>query len=613
MAASLDDIDWSEETTSLQEVADKVSLPCVVRVCEGFDSGDDISSFSLGDLMKIDSCEHIGKVACQFVKWTGWDKPGSGLMGRYTLANCYDSLSIPVTYKGLVRVMPKHGTYYTYKSIADALTDFPRYLEVLETVKYRDEESSKMVILAKGDVLETIGWRKPKKQKRDSSLMEYLKCLHHGKDIIYIPSTVSGSFQVLRDDEEYTLQEVFKRFPLPQIVQFTETLSKEVVSHDIVEAFGNLDSYEGKMMLKSIHTERILVGHYKRLDTNMNEGKFVKRTVFVLPLSNPDLSEISVQYPMYLDSSDYEFFVAKNFTQTPTGPKVMDRALYVEFTKKAQLRFAEVHDDSDNCEETPRAPLLPPRGHSKPVAAVAAMTRSSPGEGNIWTSRAPALVPRKSPNTVQSTKPKSGVSKASTLPSSLTKIPQSEPVISNPSLSDIDWSTPCSEGYFKMEEEKDKGALKILKKGLKKIKSRLHSDKQAVTIDNPENFYEVSDGDDDYANDDGFDLGRVENESFYDYPDLSKMDLTNKKGISKPIMDTTTKKQFSEYTVEELSDVFRTCGMTNLSKICQRELFDGKLFSMLSKQELQSDPLNLKSKDLFKLEQIKKGWRPSHS
>ncbi|KAK6188860.1 hypothetical protein SNE40_004950 [Patella caerulea] len=610
MAASIDEIEWSEETASLQEVADKVSLPCVVRVCEGYDSGDDISSFSLGDLMKIDSCEHIKKIVCRFVKWTGWDQPGSGNTGRYTIAYENESLSIPVLYKGLVRVLPKHGIYYTYESIANALTDFPRYLEVLKTVKYQEEGSSKMVILAKGDVLETIGWRKPKKQKRDSDLKEYLKCLHHGKDTIYIPSNLTGAFQVLRDDEEYTLQEVIKRFPLPQIVQFTETLSKEVVSHDIVEAFGNLDSFEGKMMLKTCHTERTLVGHYKRLDANPNEGKFVKRTVFVLPLSNPDLSEISVQYPMYMDSSDYEFFVTKNFTQTPTGPKVMDRALYVEFTKKAQLRFAEV--DSDNCEETPRAPLLPPRGHSKPVASVAAMARSPTGDGNIWSGRVPAKRPPIPPNTDRSntapiTKPNSGVRKASTLPSNSTKTSPTEPVASGPSLSDIDWSTPCSEGSFKLEEEKDKGALNMLKKGFKKIKSKLHTDKELVAIDNPGDYYEISD-DDDYLNDDNHDQGTVENESLYDYPDLSKMDLSYQ-----PKGDTLTKKQFSEYTVEELKDVFRFCGMTNLSKFCRKECFDGKLFSELSNKELQSHPFFLNSKDLFKLEHIKKGWRPRHS
>ncbi|XP_050403568.1 uncharacterized protein LOC126819503 [Patella vulgata] len=541
MAENVDNIEWCDDVTTLEELGDHATFPCVVKVTEGFYSHQDVSTFSCGDLLKIDSLETIEKVKTNFVrlsscsstKQSSSEKSQSLDHRRTSRRSVYRSIpgefSIPLSYRGAVKILPANGVQYVYSNITDVMEDRPRYLHVQEAVSFKGRDS--VVNLKHGDILKSLPVTTDQKASP-----RYLRCLHNLNDIIHIPSTLKGQFQVLPDEDEYSLQEVIDRFPLPQIVQFGETLSREVVSDDILEAFGNLDSFEGKMCLNHVYSEDVLVGHYKALEENQDksESKFIKRSAFVLPLSNPELSEVSVQYPMYMDSSNYNFFVARNFSHTPKGSEVMDGSLYVEFTKKAQVRFAL--EGKEKC-----PPPRPPRKKTKPVATVSAVKRA----------------------------------------------PQPDPVISMPSI------PPPRKEVTKPNTRDDKVQWTI--GPLYKNTSTLTSSVKTKADQNR---------DDDDDDDDDEEVG--------EYVEIDDLDLkpkssTTTTGDQKPV------KPFSDLTVEELKDVFKLCKLSSLAKICGKEAYDGKMFSVFSKENLRSKPFRLKSTDLIKLDRIKQGWRPSHT
>ncbi|KAK6189112.1 hypothetical protein SNE40_005151 [Patella caerulea] len=524
MANNVDTIEWSEDETTLKELGNHATFPCVVKVTEGFYSHQDVSTFSCGDLLKIDSFESVEKVKANFVRLSERSSTRKGVR-RSVYRGIPGEFSIPLSYKGAVKILPANGVHYIYSNITDVIEDRPRYLQVIEAVSFKAMDS--VVHLKHGDILEGLAVITSKKASKAST--RYLKCLHNLQDTIHVPSSLVGQFRVLTDEDEYSLQEVIDKFPLPQIVQFGEILSREVVSDDILEAFGNLDSFEGKMSLNHVYSEDVLVGHYKAVEQNQNESesKFIKRSAFVLPLSNPELSEVSVQYPMYLDSQDYNFFIARNFSQTPKGSEVMDGSLYVEFTKKAQMRFS-----SEGEKKCP--PPRPPRKKTKPVAMVSAVQRP----------------------------------------------PQPDPVSSMPSI------PPPRKQVSQTKTRDEKVEWNILP---------VYKNTPSSTSPDKTNAGQKSVGDDD--DDDG--VG--------EYVEIDDLVLEPKASTTGGV------KPFSELTVEELQDVFKQCKMSSLAKICGKEAYDGKIFSVFSKENLQSKPFRLKPPDLMKLDRIKEGWRPSHT
>lgn len=71
-----------------------------------------------------------------------------------------------------------------------------------------------------------------------------------------------------------------------------------------------------------------------------------------------------------------------------------------------------------------------------------------------------------------------------------------------------------------------------------------------------------------------------------------------------------TTKRFSELTVEEICKCFKSCGLTEVAKVCEREMLDGAFLSELSVDELKRELFSLTPIQVKKLERIKMGWRP---
>lgn len=167
-----------------------------------------------------------------------------------------------------------------------------------------------------------------------------------------MPKSVTGVFQVQADDTEQTIKNVVDTYKLPQCVKFVDSSVQEIMSTDIKEAIDNLQSYSGEMLLTGVKdTAPVLFGHYKGMTGDPN-SKFCRRSAVVIPLDNPEISEIEVQTPEYMDSDDYELFVLQNFSESAATPDFVEGTLYVDFLRTSHVQFLEIKE--------PESPALPP-------------------------------------------------------------------------------------------------------------------------------------------------------------------------------------------------------------------------------------------------------------
>ena len=83
------------------------------------------------------------------------------------------------------------------------------------------------------------------------------------------------------------------------------------------------------------------------------------------------------------------------------------------------------------------------------------------------------------------------------------------------------------------------------------------------------------------------------------YPDLWKISQSNQ-----------TIEDFYSYTVEELVECFKLCGLEKVAIQCSEGKLDGEFFRNFDIDDFQKDPFFLSKLDLFKVRKILKGWRP---
>ncbi|XP_033738460.1 uncharacterized protein LOC117326011 [Pecten maximus] len=69
--------------------------------------------------------------------------------------------------------------------------------------------------------------------------------------------------------------------------------------------------------------------------------------------------------------------------------------------------------------------------------------------------------------------------------------------------------------------------------------------------------------------------------------------------------------EFKAFTVVNLVECLRQCGLPDLAKLCEKEKLDGDFLASLSATDLTKEPFSLNPLHLKKLERIKEGWRPT--
>ncbi|XP_067677953.1 uncharacterized protein [Haliotis asinina] len=624
-----DDRLWSPETCKLSDIVPEI--PTLVRVTEGIYSLNDAGTFSQGDLIKIDTCQSLKRVTAYLVK------PGSD--SRYERHG--DEIGLPYQYNGKVKVQPMHGVHHRYNSVEELINYFPRHVRVLTKVSFT-EPSGTPQTLSVGDCLELKAVRRSKTHGLNS-----VRCLRNGKDII-LPKSITGVFQVQADDTEQTIKNVVETYKLPQCVKFVDSGVQEIMSTDIKEAIDNLQSYHGEMLLTGVKdTAPVLFGHYKGMTGDPN-SKFCRRSAVVIPLDNPEISEIEVQTPEYMDSDDYELFVLQNFSESAATPEFIEGTLYVDFLRTSNVQFLELKEpESSSIPDVP--PPVPPRlkstrgvapvGHG-PEAPKSLRSVPAPATPTVPTavSRPVKAVAPSSPTKPVAPQPVAPQSrKPAALPPSRPPDPKGKPGVHFADTSDAELPASIAEAFSGMSwgDTPDQpipsqevllpvtGDKSIMQKTWNKVKNIGRMMKTAVA-DDAVNKDEAVDNDDDS---DGPDYDYIDDDELREH--MKQIGKQNrllaklKGGVSardKPVqrvlpstrMDPApeTAKDFESLSISELELLLNTCGMLDLAKVCRQENLDGCLLSSLSDKILKTKPFKLDSYRLQKLNSIKSGWRP---
>ncbi|KAK3090436.1 hypothetical protein FSP39_011850 [Pinctada imbricata] len=332
---------WSDETYTIRQLAMKDSFPVVVRVTEGYlpMDGNEAEAFSQGDLIKLDFKKTYQKVAARFldaqshVDVEGYMHPGGDLM-------------IPLGYKGKIKMFHKKKSY---RSVRELLNDFPRFARVEKPIVVRRGANREKIELRHGVI------------ELDREIPgEGLVCRYENKDIV-IRIDQEGKFSSVPDNSDYTLIDIIERFPLPQNVQFIDTQFHAKATEDLDEAIENIKKFKGCLKLLRVVHQEVIVGHYKPLvDTEESKsGQFCRRALALLPLDNKVVNEIEVQIPVYSDNDDYEFLVAKNFSEK-VDMEEFEGSLYLEFSNVPRIhKFEKQYAPISSSEAAPPRPPKP--------------------------------------------------------------------------------------------------------------------------------------------------------------------------------------------------------------------------------------------------------------
>lgn len=332
-----DTIKWSDDTFSIRDVADS-NLPTVVKVADGFYSENEAESFSNGDLIKLDFKKNYSKVRAQCVGRTPRED-SSGYMSPDK------DILIPLGYKGKLKVECMKKTFNT---IEELIAHFPHYVTTGRPLTgKRGVYSSEQFRIEKGVRLE-LDRVIPKAG---------LVCKIDGKEVL-LPLGQLARFDVEADDKEYTIREVIDSFKLPQYVRFLDSDFEKIVTSDLTEAIDNISHFEGYLRLVGLVQQEVVVGHHKPSGiAAITSEKANQRAIAILPLDSEAVQNIEVYLPVYEEESDYEFFLARNFSKN-MNLDVVDGGLYLEFSKCPRIHLLNTEDDDDT--PPPRPP--PPPG-----------------------------------------------------------------------------------------------------------------------------------------------------------------------------------------------------------------------------------------------------------
>lgn len=384
-----DTIKWSDDTFSIRDVADS-NLPTVVKVADGFYSENEAESFSNGDLIKLDFKKNYSKVRAQCVGRTPRED-SSGYMSPDK------DILIPLGYKGKLKVECMRKTFNT---IEELIAHFPHYVTTGRPLTgKRGVYSSEQFRIEKGVRLE-LDRVIPKAG---------LVCKIDGKEVL-LPLGQLARFDVEADDKEYTIREVIDSFKLPQYVRFLDSDFEKIVTSDLTEAIDNISHFEGYLRLVGLVQQEVVVGHHKPSGiAAITSEKANQRAIAILPLDSEAVQNIEVYLPVYEEESDYEFFLARNFSKN-MNLDVVDGGLYLEFSKCPRIHLLNTEDDDDT---PPPRPPPPPGSEEDASSRDVSIPKATPQRPDAphFQDSDKAKTRRNPPQVPRSSKPKTPVKK----------------------------------------------------------------------------------------------------------------------------------------------------------------------------------------------------------
>ncbi|XP_033738466.1 uncharacterized protein LOC117326015 isoform X2 [Pecten maximus] len=363
---------WSADTYNIRDVirSKKFGLPLLVKIEEGIYNLNESETFSQDDLLKLDLVKSIPKVITCCVDHLGRTvNRGVVREDEHGYIEQSDDLTIPLRYKGMVRIFqPQYGKK-EYHSVREMVKVFPRYVKTLNSFVSKNGISvERETVIELDRILPGEG----------------LVCNIVDDDNSEITNIVLGTndkhmFSLIPDDTEYTLEAVTNRFPLPQYVRFVDGGGPKLLTANIQEIVEHSKIFEGTVKIKNVVNMEVLIGHYKPPEevSRVTKGH-CQRTLVMFPLDSPIAREIEVRVPPDSDDDDddrmdYELVMAKNFSQKGLNEEEVDGTVYIDFLKVPKATFVEY-------EEIDTPPPLPFRKkgstRNKPPPSPTKMTSS---------------------------------------------------------------------------------------------------------------------------------------------------------------------------------------------------------------------------------------------
>ena len=191
---------WSDITYRLDELDRSVGLPQLIQVTEGIDTGSDIDSFSAEDVLMIDQCVTLQKVAAQFAAERNVEITDSG--SEYAILK--EEILVPLNYKGKLKVICPRRLYNNVRELA---IDFPKYATVLSAMRVPQDTGG--VLDIEPDSRVELDRIIPGHRNECDKLVISTKAGGHKQ--VALPFDMRGSFRSCPDDTKYTLKEVIER------------------------------------------------------------------------------------------------------------------------------------------------------------------------------------------------------------------------------------------------------------------------------------------------------------------------------------------------------------------------------------------------------------------
>ncbi|XP_021341078.1 uncharacterized protein LOC110442011 [Mizuhopecten yessoensis] len=347
-------LNWSDRTYRIRDIIrdSDFTLPLLVKVEEGIYGCHESDTFSQDDLLKLDLVKSIPKVVTCCVDHLGRDRYSGVLReDEHGYVEKTEDLTIPLRYRGVVNIFHPESGRKVYHSVRELVRDFPRYVKTVDPFvsknNVRVDRKSVIeldrIIPGEGLVCNIV--------TDESSVDEYSNTTQ-----ILLDISVQQKFFLMPDNNDYTLQQVISRFPLPQYVTFVKESGPKLVTTNIQEAVEQTNVFEGTVKIKSTVELKIIIGHYKPPEgaKTVTQSR-CQRTLVIIPIDSYTAREIEVRVPLDPGvDDDYEMVLAKNFTQKDIEEENIDGTIYVDFLRTPKTTFVEY-------EEIDIPPPRPPR------------------------------------------------------------------------------------------------------------------------------------------------------------------------------------------------------------------------------------------------------------
>lgn len=296
-ATSVDDLEWSTREYEIHELQE-FGFPLLVRVCEGFYGIWEEQTFSVGDILKIHTSKSLDKVEAEV--------PGSK-----------EPISIPVEYRGKVRILPLQDK--VYQLFREVVEQRPKYIRFKRAVRSGAHQNKDNIV--SGAIVTYEG---KQKVQEGSYTFEVAVCRVSGERVQF-SLDLRGEFEVLPDQTLYTMEDILKR-PLPQKIEFVG----DTGGLDKGNILANLDCFRGEFILKRKFKQDVLIASSK-VDA-LDAGKKNNNMILLPVTSTSDIMyNVATNYSAKKDNEVYVKFFGPNLTH--------DSAYcgYIEYSKKPMI------------------------------------------------------------------------------------------------------------------------------------------------------------------------------------------------------------------------------------------------------------------------------------